>query len=107
MDGAAMTEWFARIGGDAAAWVERNGAAWSAVQAASEARWGAFCREAERRVHGDTGDAQRFRMAIFGRCRRCGSERINVTTRQLRRADEGATEIHICRQCGHTRHINS
>ena len=107
-EGPAATRWFANDPARAAEWAVRN-AEWGPVRAAAEERWAAFCAETERRVRGTEGDdeAQRLRTAIFGGCRRCGSERLQVTTRQLRRADEGATELHTCRQCGYTRRINS
>ncbi len=67
---------------------ERQNTGWIAVRANCEERWNEFCREVERRVRGEDAEdaaAQRFRTSVFGRCRRCGSERISVTTRQLRR----------------------
>lgn len=67
---------------------------------AGAARWDAFCAAAERSVRGDDpndpvaaaaaeASAATQRSGVFGRCRRCGSKRLLVTTKQLRRADEG------------------
>lgn len=52
-------------------------------------QWEAYCMNVERHVRGD--DLCQNTQTIFGVCRRCGSNRLLVTTRQLRRADEGMT----------------
>jgi hypothetical protein len=61
------------------------------VRTDSGARWDAYCAEVERNVRGDGADAAATAGTVFGACRRCGSPRLLVTTRQLRRADEGMT----------------
>ena len=81
-----------------------------AVFARSEQRWELYCADVERRQRGmdaDDAAALRHQAAVFGTCRRCGSARLLVTTQQLRRADEGSTEIRLCRDCGHVSRINS
>jgi hypothetical protein len=40
-------------------------------------------------------------------CRKCGSKRVKVTTRQTRSADEGMTEFICCVDCGFVRKTNS
>lgn len=49
--------------------------------------WRDYCTQVERSVRGD--DETSTIPTVFGVCRRCGSTRLSVTTRQLRRADEG------------------
>ena len=66
--------------------------------------WDQYCTSLEEQIRGTGGDQP---PSIFGVCRRCGSSRLLVTTRQLRRADEGMTEIRICKNCGHVTKINS
>ena len=44
---------------------------------------------------GDTGESGTHVATVFGLCRRCGSARLLVTTRQLRRADEGQSGVHL------------
>ena len=73
---------------------------------ASWRRWETFCDQAERRERGLDVEAGRH-MSVFGTCRRCGSTRLLVTTQQLRRGDEGMTELRHCRDCGHMSRINS
>lgn len=76
-------------------------------------RWAAFCAAAEQAVlRPDAADAMDDAppmpsAGVFGRCRRCRSARLIVSTRQLRRSDEGATEIRQCRDCGHVTTVNS
>lgn len=69
-------------------------------------RWSQYCMYVERQVRGDDDEAHTH-ASVFGNCRRCGSARLTVRTRQLRRADEGATELRTCRDCGHVTRINS
>jgi DNA-directed RNA polymerase subunit M/transcription elongation factor TFIIS len=74
-------------------------------------RWEAYCSAVERRILGTEDDANGATdgsgVSVFGTCRRCGSSRLLVTTRQLRRADEGMTEIRQCKACGHVTKVNS
>ena len=54
-----------------------------AVRDGSVRRWTEYCDEVERHIRGDeAGDAAG--PSVFGVCRRCGSARLFVTTRQLR-----------------------
>lgn len=113
-DDAAIVERCAALaaGGDSYALFER------AMHPSGAARWEAFCAAAERCVRGDDpndpvavaaaeASAATQRAGIFGRCRRCGSKRLLVTTKQLRRADEGMTELRQCQDCGHVSRSNS
>ena len=66
-------------------------------------RWREYGDSVERSVRGDAQvtaffvmlsrvtDEDLLQPSVFGVCRRCGSTRLLVTTRQLRRADEGMT----------------
>jgi DNA-directed RNA polymerase subunit M/transcription elongation factor TFIIS len=66
--------------------------------------WDQYCAYVETQIQGNDGD---YNTSVFGVCRRCGSSRLFVTTRQLRRADEGMTEIRLCKNCGHVTKVNS
>ena len=79
------------------------GQRWPPPLAASLRRWEQYTE----RVRAEAEDEPATRQRAFGACVRCGSHRLLVTTRQLRRADEGATELRSCRDCGHTSRINS
>lgn len=68
--------------------------------------WETYCLQVERNLC-QADDNTNNRQSIFGMCRRCGSARLLVTTRQLRRADEGMTEIRRCKDCGHISKVNS
>ena len=84
-------------------------------------RWKQYCHQAERNIRGDDEDT--LAPSVFGVCRRCGSTWLLVTTRQLRRADEGipratfqfllgmaplpGTEVRQCKECGHVSKVNS
>ena len=50
--------------------------------------WDHYCTAVELQIRGEEGPRA---SSVFGVCRRCGSARLFVTTRQLRRADEGMT----------------
>ena len=50
--------------------------------------WDQYCTTVELQIRGEEGPRA---SSVFGLCRRCGSARLFVTTRQLRRADEGMT----------------
>ena len=78
-----------------------------AVQTGPMRRWAAYCREVEHRLLGSDNDAADTQTTVFGNCRKCGSNRLEVRTKQLRRADEGATELRTCHDCGHTSRVNS
>ena len=67
--------------------------------------WNEYCGAVEQRLLGLNNTA--VDRSVFGVCRRCGSARLLVTTRQLRRADEGMTEIRRCLACGHITKVNS
>lgn len=69
-------------------------------------QWQQYCQQVERSIRGDGEDSD-IQASVFGACRRCGSRRLLVTTRQLRRADEGMTELRQCRTCGHVTKVNS
>jgi DNA-directed RNA polymerase subunit N (RpoN/RPB10) len=82
-------------------------------------QWNDYCQQVERSIRGDDEEPA-TEVSVFGVCRRCGSRRLLVTTRQLRRADEGMsrgimrfmmllrmTELRQCRECGHVTKINS
>lgn len=81
--------------------------------APSVRRWDAYAQGVRRRLAeeddagADAPQQQQQQQRVFGVCVRCGSHRLIVTTRQLRRADEGATELRNCRDCGHTSRVNS
>lgn len=47
------------------------------------------------------------RISKIYNCRRCQSDRIAVRSKQLRSADEGATEIRTCLSCGAVSTVNS
>ena len=50
--------------------------------------WDQYCTAVELQIRREEGPRA---SSVFGLCRRCGSARLFVTTRQLRRADEGMT----------------
>lgn len=75
--------------------------------AAAHADWEAYCRWLEDHLVAHEGPANKgHAVSVFERCRRCRSDRLFVTTRQIRRADEAATEFRICEACGHTTRHN-
>jgi DNA-directed RNA polymerase subunit M/transcription elongation factor TFIIS len=76
------------------------------IRAGPGRRWLQYSAYVERQVRGDDDEAN-AQASVFGNCRRCGSARVTVRTRQLRRADEGATELRTCRDCGHVTRVNS
>jgi hypothetical protein len=49
--------------------------------------WDAYCEHVRGTVEGDTTALPQS--TVFGTCGRCGSSRLLVTNKQLRRADEG------------------
>ena len=65
--------------------------------------WREYCVRLDARLRGDTEGTE----GAFGMCRRCGSRRLLVRTQQLRRADEGMTEIRTCLDCGAVSRTNS
>lgn len=79
------------------------------IQTGPMLRWKTYCMEVEQRILGkDDNDNQvNTQNTVFGNCRKCGSKRLVVRTKQLRRADEGATELRTCHDCGHTSRVNS
>jgi DNA-directed RNA polymerase subunit M/transcription elongation factor TFIIS len=77
-----------------------------AIQHGPIQRWSDYCVYVERHVQG-TDNEEVIQTSVFGTCRKCGSSRLTVRTKQLRRADEGATELRTCRDCGYTSRINS
>ena len=56
------------------------------IRAGAVQRWEHYCEGVERRLRGDDNDAAAAAAGttIFGTCRRCGSTRLLVTSRQLR-----------------------
>lgn len=65
---------------------------WPVLDGAPRARWEAYCREVEDGVtrdhEGGAGPGStRPATSVFGVCRRCGSQRLTITNRQIRRAD--------------------
>lgn len=61
-----------------------------------------YCASLEQQLNPTNLDS-----TIATKCRKCKSTRVFVTTKQLRRADEGATEIRSCQDCGYTTRLNS
>jgi DNA-directed RNA polymerase subunit M/transcription elongation factor TFIIS len=78
-----------------------------AIRTGPVRRWVVYCTEVERRLMGGDDDTDDTQNTVFGSCRKCGSKRLEVRTKQLRRADEGATELRTCHNCGHTSRVNS
>lgn len=64
-------------------------------------RWKDYCHRVERQLRGTDEDATARSSAAFGVCRRCGSARLVVTTRQLRRP--GHRINRRCPACAPTR----
>lgn len=79
-----------------------------AIQSGAAARWRTYCAEVERtlrsggRGEGGQGDEAALR-SVFGTCRRCGSSRLLVTTRQLRRTVRGGGQRPPSRRRRHDR----
>ena len=77
-----------------------------AIQQGPIQRWAEYCAYVERHIQGKDVE-EVIQTSVFGNCRKCGSARLTVRTKQLRRADEGATELRTCRDCGYTTRVNS
>jgi len=66
-----------------------------------------YCSSLEQQLNPPTLESIVDTAQSTTRCRKCQSTRVFVTTKQLRRADEGATEIRSCQECGYTTRLNS
>lgn len=85
---------------EAVEWAARR---WPPPLDESVERWNAYAADVERRIMSPPRDHRHKTIP----CARCGSHRVTIMTKQLRRADEGATELRHCRECGHTARTNS
>ena len=47
-----------------------------------------------------TRDLRKIRVESYIKCKRCKLNTVETVTKQLRSADEGATDIHTCWNCG-------